>query len=181
MKKFLGLAVLLIGTSWAVADVESGPKAGEKVSEFKVFAVTGEVENKEKNFVKDRKDDLTVYYFVQKEHFSRPMARYLKTMDTKSAELSDKILGVAIWLGGDVKENKEYLPKVNMSLKFAKTAMAAFEGEKSGPNGWGINADAHLTTVIVDKGKVIKSFPYVSVNDTDARAVLAELKTALGK
>jgi hypothetical protein len=66
-------------------------------------------------------------------------------------------------------------------LKFTKTALTVFEGEKTGPNNWGINSDAHLTTVIVNKGKVVKSFPYVSVNDSDVRAVLMELKQSLGK
>jgi hypothetical protein len=181
MNRFLGLVLLLVGTSWAVADVESGPKAGEKASEFKVFAVTGEVENKEVNFIKDRKDEPTIYYFVQKEHWSRPMAKYLRTMDTKASELSDKVQGVAVWLGGDVKENKEYLPKAQQSLKLTKTALTVFEGEKTGPNNWGINSDAHLTTVIVNKGKVVKSFPYDSVNDSDVRAVLMQLKQSLGK
>ena len=181
MKRILGMAVLLLATSWAVADVESGPKTGEKASEFKVFAVVGEVENKEVDFVKERKDEPTIYLFVQKENFSRPMARYLRTLDEKIGDTSDKVRNVVVWLGGDVDENKKYLARVQTSIKLAKSTLSVFEGDNSGPNNWGINTDAHLTAVIVNKGKVVKSFSYVSINDTDVRAVLLELKKGLDK
>lgn len=181
MRLILGGLGLLLACSWAVADVESGPKPGEKVAEFKVFAVVGEVENKEVDFVKTRKDAPTIYLFVQKEHWSRPMAKYLRTLETQVEELSDQVLPVVVWLGGEAQENKDYLPKMQQSLKFNKAALTVFEGDKTGPNGWAINSDAHLTTVIVNQGKVVKSFAYVSVNDTDVRPVLAELKKALGK
>jgi hypothetical protein len=59
-------------------------------------------------------------------------------------------------------------------LKFDKTSLAVV-GDKSGPNGWGVNPDAHLTVVVANKGKVVKSFAYTSVNESDVRSVLAEL------
>ena len=52
---------------------------------------------------------------------------------------------------------------------------------QSGPNNWGVNADAHLTVVVAHKGKVAKSFALTSVNETDVKPVLDELKKALGK
>ena len=36
-----------------------------------------------------------------------------------------------------------------------------------GPNNWAVNADTHLTVVLVNKGKVVKSFAFTSVNETD--------------
>jgi hypothetical protein len=68
-----------------------------------------------------------------------------------------------------------------MSLKFARTALAAFDGEKSGPEGWGVNPDAHLTVVVANKGKVQKSFAFLSVNETDVPPVVAEARKAAGK
>ena len=44
-----------------------------------------------------------------------------------------------------------------------------------------IDPDAHLTVVVAHKGKVVKSFAFVSVNETDVRGVVAELKKAVGK
>ncbi len=181
LKPFVAMCLLLVFTPLTRADVESGPKAGEAVKELNVFAVLGPVENKEVDYTAERKELPTVYLFVQSEHFSRPMARFLKGLDGKLGDVNDKALSVAVWLGGDVDKHKEYMPKLQTSLKFEKTALTVFSGEKTGPNNWGINADAHLTAVVVHKGKVVKSFAFISVNDTDVSGVVSELKKAVGK
>jgi hypothetical protein len=172
------LAALVVAIGGSAQDVESGPKAGEKVPALKVFGVVGPVEGKEADFAAERKDDPTVYLFVQSEHFGRPMARFIKVLDTKLKEANEKAGVVAVWIGDKeaFEKNKDYLPRVQMSLKLENTAYAAVGGEKSGPNGWGLNADAHVTVVVADKGKVAKSFAFVSVNETDVRPVLAAIK-----
>src|SRR5260221_696261 len=76
-------------------------------------------------------------------------------------------------------KHKEYLPKIATALSFEKTQLAAFDGAKSGPDGWAINGDTHVTAVVVNKGKVAKSFAFVSVNDTDVKGVIEELKKAM--
>jgi hypothetical protein len=160
------------------ADVESGPKAGEKVGDFNVFGVTGPVEGKEVSYVKERKDEPTVFVFVQQEHWDRPMARFLKTLDKDCKEADEKAQVVAVWLTEKPDAAKDYLPKANMSLQFANTALTVFTGEKSGPNGWGINIDAHVTVVVASKSKVIASFAFQSVNETDAGKVKDAIKKA---
>lgn len=168
------------------ADVESGPKAGETVPALKAFGVVGSVENKEADFAAERKDAPTIYVFVAAEAGGipvggRPAARFMKTLDGAVGKTEGAAV-VAVWLGDKAfDKHKEYLPRINMSLNFEKTQLAAFDGEKSGPNGWGINPDAHLTVVVAHKGKVMKSFAFTSVNETDVRPVLAELKKATGK
>ena len=180
MTKFgaAALAALVVVVSGSAQDVESGPKAGEKVMALKAYGLVGAVEGKEADFAAERKDDPTVYLFVQSEHFGRPMARFIKVLDTKVKEANDKAGVVAVWIGDKeaFEKNKDYLPRVQMSLKLDNTAGAAHEGETSGPNGWGLNADAHVTVVVADKGKVAKSFAFVSVNETDVRPVLAAVK-----
>ena len=169
----------------ATAADESGPKAGEKVPELKAFGVVGTVEGKEVDFAKERKDAPTIYIFVQAEEGGipvggRPAARFMKVLDEKLGDASDKAAIVAVWLGDKAfDKHKEYLPKINMSLKFEKTSLAAFDGNKSGPNNWAVNSDTHLTVVIANKGKVVKSFAFTSVNETDVRPVLKELKDAV--
>jgi hypothetical protein len=181
----LVLAVLL--TPAARADVESGPKAGEKVPALKVFGAVGTAEGKEIDFAAERKDLPTVYVFVQAEEGGvpvggRPAARFMKALDTEIARTVDKAAIVAVWLGEKAFEKqKYYLPRINMSLKFENTSLAAFDGDRSGPKDWGINPDAHLTAVIAHKGKVVKSFAFNSVNETDVKPVLEELKKAAGK
>jgi hypothetical protein len=172
----LALAAFLVPAS--AQDVDSGPKAGEKIGALKAFGLVGTVEGKEADFAAERKDEPTVYLFVQTEHFSRPMAQFIKGLDSKVKEANEKATVVAVWVGDKAafEKNKDYLPKVQMSIKLENTAIAAHDGEKSGPNGWGINADAHLTVVFADKGKVAKTFAFVSVNGTDVRPVLAAVK-----
>lgn len=163
----------------AVGDVESGPKAGEAVPKLPVFAVAGTVEGKQLDFAAERKDAPTVYLFVTAEKFSRPMARFMREIDGKLAETAEKAEAVAVWVGGEADKNKEFLPRAQMSLKFAHTALTV--SEAASPDGWGINGDAHLTAVVAVGGKVVKSFPFVSVNETDAPAVLDALKKAAKK
>lgn len=164
---------------------ESGPKAGEKVPALKAFGVTGTVEGKEADFAKDRKDAPTIYLFVQCGEGNlplggRPAARFMKVLDEKIGDASDKAVVVAVWLGEKAfDKHKEYLPKFQMSLKLEKTSLAAFDGDKGGPNNWAVNSDVHVTAVIVNKGKVVKSFAFTSLNETDVKPVLEELKKAV--
>ena len=175
MIRFLCLAALALTTT-ARADVTSGPKVGDKLEDFKVFGVVGSIEGKEGSYVNDRKDEPAVYVFVQQAHWSRPMARFLKTLDTAAKEANDTVFVSAIWLTESPDKAKDYLPKAQTSLNFANTSLGVFEGEKSGPNNWGINADAHLTVVVAHQGKAVAVFAMDSVNETDVKKVVAEVK-----
>jgi len=160
------------------ADVASGPKAGDKVEDFKAYGVVGAIEGKEGSYVQDRKGEPTVFVFVQQEHWSRPMARLLKALDKDAKEANDKAAVIAVWLTDKADAAKEYLPKAQMSLTFVNTSLGVFEGEKTGPNNWGINADAHCTVVVTKGGKVVESIALQSVNETDAKKVVEALKKA---
>lgn len=178
----IGLALLLAPITRA--DIESGPKAGDKAPTLKAYGVVGTVEGKEADFTAERKELPTIYVFVSAEEGGlpkggRPAARFMKVLDNDVAKTVDKAAIVAVWLGDKAfDKHKEYLPRINMSLKFQNTSLAAFDGEKSGPKDWGINPDAHLTVVVVHKGKVVKSFAFESVNETDVKGVIDELKNA---
>ena len=171
-------ALFVVGT--AQADVESGPKAGEKVGELKVAVVIGDNAGKEIDAVADRKGP-TVYLFVRSDAFSRPMFRFLKALDAKLKDTGDGTTAVAVWVGDDADKDKEYLKRAEKSLEFTGITLSVSGSGKAGPNGWGINTDAHLTAVVVAKGKVVKSFAYDTVNETDAKAVAESLKKAGGK
>ena len=181
MKTALSLSVLLAATNTIYAEVKSGPQPAEKTPELKVFVATGDDKEKESDVTAGRKDKPTVYVFVQAEHWSRPMARFLKKLDEALPGISDEAHIVAVWLSEKPDDAKAYLPKAQMSLHFQSTTLSVFLGEKSGPKDWGINVDAHLTAVVALKGKVVNSFGFVSVNDTDVPAVQNQLKKALGK
>jgi len=187
MKAFsLAGFLALLAASALRADDESGPKSGEKLAPLKAFGVVGPVENKEANFTAERKDAPTIFLFVAAREGGipeggRPAARFMKKLDDEIAKIDGAAI-VAVWLGDNAfDKHKDYLPRINLSLKFEKTELAAFDGQKSGPDGWGINGDTHITAVVANKGKVVKSFALVSVNETDVRPVLAALKKAVEK
>ncbi len=165
----------LLAAGLARADVASGPKEGEKVATLKVYAVTGEPKDKEVDYTGLRKDKATVYVFVSAKDFGRPMFRFLKKLDEN---LSDDGLVVAVWLTDDTDKSKEYLPKIAQYFKGA--ALTVFGGT-AGPKDWAINSDAHLTAVIAYKGKVVRSFGYRSLNETDVPEVVKTLKKAIKK
>ncbi len=177
----LAFASILLVAGSAFADVESGPEVGDKVGALKVHAVTGTIEDKEVDYAKERKDEPTIYFFVNAEKFSRPMNKYMLTVDGKLADAGEKVMAVIVWCGGDFDKNKEYMPKLQKSVSYAKSALTVYNGDANGPNGWGVNSAAHLTAVVVVGGKVVKSFAYESVNDTDAKDVLESLMKAIKK
>lgn len=180
MPRFLLPVVVVLAFSFPLwADVASGPKVGEKPPPLPVFAVTGDPKDKDVDYSAQRKDKPTVFLFVQQEHWGRPMFRFIKKLDEIVPEVTEGAMPVAVWLTEKPDESKEYLPKI--SQYFNAAPLTVFTGEKSGPKDWGVNLDAHVTAVVVHKGKVVASFGYQSVNETDATAVRDALKKALGK
>jgi hypothetical protein len=178
MNRLLCVSAMLVLALALRADITSGPKAGDKVEDFKVFGVVGAIEGKEGSYVQDRKGEPTVYVFVQQEHWSRPMARFLKALDKDVKAANEKAAVVAVWLTEKPEAAKEYLPKAQTSLGFTNTSLGVFEGEKIGPTNWGINADAHCTVVVTNGGKVVESIALESVNETDAKTVVEAVKKA---
>jgi hypothetical protein len=174
--RLLSVSLLaLLAAGLARADVVSGPKKAEKVPPLPVYAVTGEPKGKEVDYAELRDGKPTVYVFVSAKDFDRPMFRFLKKLDE---DLGDDGLVVAVWLTDDADRSKEYLPMIAQYFKGA--ALTVFGGT-TGPKDWAINADARLTAVVAHKGKVVKSFGYVSLNETDVPEVVETLKKALKK
>jgi hypothetical protein len=171
------MLMLMLASAILGSDLESGLKAGESAPQLTIYAITGESKEKSLDIVKQRGELPTVFLFLNSAKFDRPIARYMRELDQKSADACEKVHVVAIWVQGDLEKNKDYLPKVHQSLKFDRTTLASFETDQL-PNGWGLNSDAHLTTIVVHKGKVLKSFAYQSTNDKDVPAVLEVLKKA---
>ena len=157
-------------------DVASGPKVGDMVAKLPVLAVTGLIEDKEADYVAERKDAQTIYVFIQRAKWERPMARFLRELDTAVAKRNDVTHVCVVFLTDDPKAVREYLPKAQQSLQFEHTSLGVYDGDTGGPKGWGINSDAHLTAVVAAKGKVVAVAGFNSVNETDVKSVLKSLK-----
>jgi hypothetical protein len=171
----IGLPALGATAALADGDLVSGPEPGKPLPELKVLDVTGPQKDKELNYVAERKEKPTVYLFLRE--FDRPIARFMKLLDTAIGEDGGERMSVAVWIHGEKEKNKEYLPRVQGSIKLEKTAMTTYLGDPTVP-GWEIHGDARLTAIVAAKGKVTARFGYVSVNDTLVREVRQALTKA---
>jgi len=167
------LAICSLATNWLYAEDAA-------VKPCKVSVIAGELAGKDVDLTAERKGKTTVYLFVSAENWTRPLARYIKVLDT---EVEKGIAGakdvevMAVWLTSDVAKSKEYLPKAQQSLSFTKTSLAIYDGPAQGPDGWNVDIASHLTAVVVRDDKEIARFKYQSTNDTDVPDVVK----ALGK
>ncbi len=175
------LALISLASLVHAAEIDSGPKPGEKVTPLKVHAIIGAVEDKEVDYAKERKDKPTVYVFVQSQWFDRPIGRYLMELDKKIGAIGKDAYIVAVWLTDDQQKTKDYLPRMNQSIKLANTALTCSLDGTTGPADWAINERAHLTAIVVKDGKVIERFSYQSPNDTAAAKVEEVVKKAVGE
>ena len=173
------VALVLFAPSVWGEEMQSGPDVGKKVPVLKVFAVTGELEGKDVDYTAERKKKPTIYALIRADQWSRPMARFLKTLDKEVKKDSEDAFVVAVWLTDKHKETKEYLPRAQDSLQFENTALSYFKGKKDGPKGWNVNSDAHITVVVVNNKKVAARFGYLSINETEVKNVRMALKKAL--
>ena len=179
MRSVLPLLLLQFVLPARGQDVTSGPEKGEQVPELKVFDATGAHKEKDVDYAAERKDRPTVYLFVNAEKFDRPMNRFMKGLDAAVKKDFEGAYVVAVWVGGDADKTKELLPRVQQSVQYEVTALTLYEGAKEGPKGWNVNADAHLTAVVANKGKVAATFGYQSVNETDVPKVKEALAKAI--
>lgn len=171
------VALSLAAVAWA--DVDSGPAVGNPVPELKVYAVTGDQADKEVAISTERADKPTVWMFVPKDKFNRPMARLMKDLDTKLKDLTDAQI-IAVWLTDDQFATKDYLPKAQQSIKLEHSVLSYYQGDPAGPADWGINPDAEVTVVVTGGGKIAATWGFVSVNETVADEIVTALKQAGG-
>lgn len=172
-------ALVVCSGAHALADVDSGPAVDNPVPELKVYAVTGEHADKEVTISAERMDKPTVWVFVPKDQWDRPMARMIKELDGKLADVTDARL-VAVWLTDDQFTTKEYLPKAQQSIKLERSALTFYQGDPAGPADWGINPDANVTVVVSGGGRIGATWGFVSVNETVTEQILSALKEAGG-
>ena len=173
------LVSLWLASSSQAQEVITGPEQGATVPALKVFDATGTHKDKEVDYAAERAGKPTVYLLIDAEKFDRPMNRFMKTLDGIVAKDFEGAYVVAVWLTSDPDKTKSLLPQVQQSVQYEAMALTLFPGAKEGPKGWGVNADAHLTAVVANKGKVAATFGYRSINETDVPKVKEALKKAI--
>ncbi|HWY85717.1 MAG TPA: hypothetical protein VNX28_03280 [Gemmataceae bacterium] len=181
MKSLTVLSVIFVTSLACAQDVASGPDKGKKVPPLKVFDATGPNQGKEVDYTAERKEMPTVYVFVQADKWTRPIARFLVKLDEAVLKEGRDASVIAVWLTDGPDKTKKYLPLAQQSLKFQTTALTCYTGDKSGPERWGINGDAHLTVVVTNEKKVAAVFGYISTNETAVPQVQKALQETIDK
>ena len=172
-------SLAFLSTSLAFAAIESGPAVDSALPELKADAATGDDAGKKITFTTTRKAKPTIYVFIRADKFDRPIARYLKTLDKALVEFGKDTHVVAVWITEDIDKTREYLPKVQQSMKLEASTLAFYAEEKIGPNAWGLNERAYVTTIVTDGTKVKARFAEQSLNETNVPEVTTALKLLL--
>lgn len=152
-------------------DLETGPAKGTALPTLKVTMVTGEKAGKELDTAREEYKPVA-FIFLRSDRFDRPQARFLSHLDKEIVKAGRERHVLVIWLTDDVEKGKEYLPRVQGSLKLSKTFFSISADGFAGPPDWAINNDCHLSVIIPQAGKVRACFGYRSVNETDVPAVM---------
>lgn len=173
----VGVCTMAIGR-FAAADVESGPDVGSAVVPLNVIPTLGDDAGKKLDPLKPRAAQTTVVVLVNGARWDRPTARYLKTLDQQVGTFGKDVSIIVVWVTDDLEKTKEYLPKAQMSLKFEQTLLTVSPDGVAGPENWGLNDRASVTTVITRASKVHAKFAYVSLNETNVPDVMKAVKAA---
>lgn len=178
MRSTLYALIAVLGLAASVhAEPPSGPAVGKKLAPLRVFAATGPQEGKELDYVAERGERLTVFVFIRE--WDRPVARFLKTLDSAVREESAQGTVVATWLTDEIEKTKSYLPLAQQSLKLEATPLTVFPGDRNGPNDWDLNPGARVTVVVARGAAARTSFGFGSINETDVPMVREAIRKAL--
>jgi len=176
----MALGLLFLTTGSARAQVESGPKPGESPARFDAYVTTGENPDRSVDVLKETSGHPVVIVFVQKALWTRPVARYLKNLDTaleNGVEGAEGASAVAVWLTDEPEASKAYQPRAQMSLMLSRTLFSVYEGSPLGPKGWALYDGVPLTAVVLRSGKVLKSVAFDPVDKPDPDEVVKALKS----
>lgn len=182
MMRALTLSAAVCGSLWlnaALADVASGPESGAALSPLKVQAVTGSIENKEVDYTAERGEKPTVYVFIPREKWDRPVARFLRQLDEEAGKAGHGAALVVVFLSDAPEQTADYLPRAQMAIKFQQTALAVFPSTTNLPDGWNLSTEADVTVVVARAGKAVESWGFVSVNETLVPTVSKSLQKAV--
>jgi hypothetical protein len=178
------LATILLVAAISAGDdsFPSGPKVGEKLSDFKALAFSGGDAGKEFKFTEKTKNAPTLLIFMHAPNengITRPGLQFLRPVDKFAAE-NDKLKTHIVWITGDKEKTEGFLKRAEKSLSLQSPVSICLEG-KDGPAAYGLNDKVSITVLVAKEGKVVANFALVDPNAKDSRKVIMAVSKALGK
>lgn len=181
LTRILLVAMVCSGLSVAVAEVVSGPEVGKPLKPLMVRVVQNEKAGEPQDVVAEHKEHPTVYLFLSAEKFDRPGAKYLRGVDEQVQKLQrrDPLAAlVIVWLTPDPEAGITRVSRIQGSLRLLAGQWTVY-GDAEGPEGWGINEAATITTVISRGEDVGARLSYDVVDDGDLPAFEEALKKVI--
>jgi hypothetical protein len=157
----------------------AGPDLGKPVPALKVNQIVGSQAGKEVDGATGAKSEAVIYAFLRSDKWDRPVARVVRLLDEALVEhrKSDpKCSLFIVWIGKDGERAREYLPKVQQSIKLQCSTWNHFDGEVYDVANWQLSGDGPLNIVIAKEGKCVWGRGYATINDDISKKVIEAFK-----
>jgi hypothetical protein len=189
MRPIVLLCLLFVTTSLFAQDVEndaekteeifSGPQVGEKLVDFEVQGVLGDLAGKKFNPVKDAGEKPLLLIFVHE--VTRPSIGLTRTLGDYATKLgSDKLSAAVVFLTDDATETENFLKRAMHAMP--KVPLGISPDGQEGPGAYGLNRKVSLTILVGKEGKTLANFALVQPSlAVDAPKIAKALHAALGE
>ncbi|MFT3882372.1 MAG: hypothetical protein QM703_22315 [Gemmatales bacterium] len=160
-------------------EIVAGPELNKPIPSLKTLQIVGDQADKEIDWKETAKTKPTLIVFVRCDKWDRPVARVLKQLDDALVaarnDLPDTHIAF-VWISKDGERAREYLPKVQQSLKMQASSWNHFNGEVYDATGWQLSGDGALNIVLVKDNKAVWGRAYSTMQESIAKQVMMELK-----
>ena len=139
--------------------VFSGPQPGEKLADFKVRGLFGELAGKEFNPLKEAGTRPTLLVFVHQ--LTRPGNSLTQALMRYAEQHPKELYGSLIFLGDDLTALEGRLKRAQHALPKKAPVTISLAG-KEGPGSYGLNRKVTLTIVFAKDHKVVSNVALIS-------------------
>jgi len=158
--------------------VFSGPQLGEKLADFQVRGVFGELAGKEFNPLKEAGTRPTLFIFVHQ--LTRPGNSLTQALMRYAEQYPKELYGSLIFLGDDLTALEGRLKRAQHALPKKNPVTISLDG-KEGPGSYGLNRKVTLTIVFAKDHKVVSNVALVSPSlQADAVKILKPVSKVIG-
>ena len=163
--------------AFAADSVFSGPQPGEKTTGFKVIAIGGEMDGKERDPIAENAGAPTALVFVHQ--IERSLMPLLRVIEQYGVERKDRLKTEVIFLTPDRLAGEARVRAANGSLKLQARVSLSPDGAE-GPGNYGLNKDCLMTIVTAKDNQVVANFAFVQPGIADAPKIVAALAKTCG-
>ena len=158
--------------------VFSGPQPGEKLADFQVRGLFGELAGKEVNLLKEAGARPTLFIFVHQ--LTRPGNSLTQALMRYVEQHPKELYGSLVFLGDDLTALEARLKRAQHALPKKAPVTISLDG-KEGPGSYGLNRKVTLTIVFARDHKVVSNVALISPSlQADTMRILTPVAKVIG-